>query len=125
MSLFSKNTFFYAIREVILLSRQRVFRAVNSVLLEKYWNIGKIIVEEEQHGKSKAIYGSKLLKNPLRELTLEFGKGFNERNINNMRAFYKAFPIWNALLTELIWTNYRLLSRIIIYAERGRFKTNY
>jgi len=125
MSLFSNNTFFYAIRKVILLSRQRVFRAVNSVLLETYWNIGKIIVEEEQHGKSKAIYGSKLLKNLLRELTLEFGKGFDERNINNIRAFYNAFPIWNPLRTELIWTHYRLLSRIIIYAERGIFKTNY
>ena len=101
MSLFSNNTFFYAIRKVILLSRQRVFRAVNSVLLETYWNIGKIIVEEEQHGKSKAIYGSKLLKNLLRELTLEFGKGFDERNINNIRAFYNTFPIWNALRTEL------------------------
>lgn len=51
-------------------------------------------------------------ENLANQLTLEFGKGFDERNLNNMRAFYKAFPIWNALRTELSWTHYRLLSRL-------------
>jgi hypothetical protein len=84
----------------------------NSALLESYWNIGKIILEEEQKGKAKAEYGKATLKNLATQLTLEFGKGFDERNLNNMRAFYKAFPIWNAVRTELSWTHYRLLSRI-------------
>lgn len=43
---------------------------------------------------------------------MEFGKGFDERNLNNMRSFYVSFPIWNALRTELSWTHYRLLSRL-------------
>ena len=104
--------FFNSIREVILISRQKVYRSVNFVLLETYWNIGKLIVEEEQQGKIRAVYGANVLKNISKELTLEFGKGFDERNLNNMRAFYNAFPIWNALRTELSWTHYRIISRI-------------
>ena len=45
-------------------------------------------------------------------LTAEFGKGFDERNLRHMRAFYAAFPIWNALRTELSWTHYRTLLRV-------------
>jgi predicted nuclease of restriction endonuclease-like (RecB) superfamily len=104
--------FFNSIRDVILTSRQRVYRAVNFVLLETYWNIGKLIVEEEQQGESRAVYGSNLLKNISNQLTLEFGKGFDERNLNNMRAFFNSFTIWNALRTELSWTHYRMLCRI-------------
>ncbi len=85
---------------------------VNSVLLETYWHIGKLIVEDEQQGKQRADYGKAVLKNLARQLTLEFRKGFDERNLNNMRAYYKAFPIWNAMRTELSWTHYRLISRL-------------
>mgnify|MGYP003493510552 CR=1 FL=1 len=60
---FPNEIFFNSIRDVILTSRQRVYRAVNFVLLETYWNIGKLIVEEEQQGESRAAYGSNLLKN--------------------------------------------------------------
>lgn len=84
----------------------------NSALLETYWQIGKIILEDEQKGKDRADYGKFTLKNLANQLTFEFGKGFDERNLNNMRAFYKAFSIWNALRTELSWTHYRLLSRL-------------
>ena len=108
----SNELFFNTIREVILISRQKVYRSVNFVLLETYWNIGKILVEEEQQGKIRAVYGANVLKNISKELTLEFGKGFDERNLNNMRAFYNSFPIWNALRTELSWTHYRIISRI-------------
>ncbi|PDS23523.1 DUF1016 N-terminal domain-containing protein [Flavobacterium branchiophilum] len=103
---------FQSVKEIIQESRQRFYRMVNAVLLETYWKIGQLIVEDEQQGNSKAVYGKATLKNLANELTLEFGKGFDERNLNNMRAFYKSFPIWNALRTELSWTHYRLLSRI-------------
>lgn len=103
---------FSEIKGIILQSRQRVFRIANSALLETYWQIGKLIVEDDQQGKERADYGKSVLKNLANQLTLEFGKGFDERNLNNMRAFYKAFPIWNALRTELSWTHYRLLSRL-------------
>ncbi len=103
---------FQSVKEIIQESRQRVYRMVNAALLETYWKIGQLIVEDEQQGNSKAVYGKATLKNLANELTVEFGKGFDERNLNNMRAFYKSFPIWNALRTELSWTHYRLLSRI-------------
>jgi predicted nuclease of restriction endonuclease-like (RecB) superfamily len=103
---------YHSIKEIIIQSRQRLFRMANSALLETYWHIGKIIVEDEQDGQSKAQYGKAILKNLATQLTSEFGKGFDERNLNNMRAFYTAFPIWNALRTELSWTHYRLLSRL-------------
>jgi predicted nuclease of restriction endonuclease-like (RecB) superfamily len=108
----SKNELFNAIKEIISQSRMKVFRAANSALLESYWQIGKLIVEDEQQGKLRAAYGKETLKNLSTQLTLEFGKGFDERNLNNMRSFYSAFPIWYALRTELSWTHYRLLSRL-------------
>lgn len=89
----TNELFFNSIREVILISRQKVYRSVNFVLLETYWNIGKLIVEEEQQGEVRAIYGSSLLKNLSKELTLEFGKGFDYTNLTNMRKFYLSFQI--------------------------------
>jgi predicted nuclease of restriction endonuclease-like (RecB) superfamily len=108
----NENQLFSSIKEIILESRSRAFRMVNSVLIETYRQIGKTIVEDEQQGNLRATYGKSVLKNLGKQLTLEFGKGFDDRNLNNMRAFYKAFPIWNALRSKLSWTHYRILSRI-------------
>jgi predicted nuclease of restriction endonuclease-like (RecB) superfamily len=107
-----ENQLLSTIKEVILQARSRAFRMVNAVLIETYWQIGKVIVEDESGGNTRATYGKATLKTLATQLTLEFGKGFDERNLNNMRAFYKAFPIWNALRTELSWTHYRLISRL-------------
>ena len=108
----NNTTLIESVKELILNARLRVFRMANSALLETYWQIGKLIIEDEQDGNSKAKYGKATLKNLSEALTLEFGKGYDERNLNNMRAFYISFPIWNALRTELSWTHYRLLSRL-------------
>ena len=118
-----QSNLFQSIRTIILQSRERVYRVANSTLLEAYWQIGKNIVEEEQKGKAKADYGKGTLKNLASQLTFEFGKGFDERNLNNMRAFYIAFPIWNALRTELSWTHYRLLSRLDTVEKRNYYLT--
>lgn len=117
------NSIYNSIKEIIILSRQRVYRIANSALLETYWQIGKLIIEDEQNGKSKAEYGKATLKNLAQQLTLEFGRGFDERNLNNMRAFYQAFPIWNELRTELSWTHYRLLSRLDSEQKRNFYLT--
>ena len=101
-----------SVKEVIIQSRQRVFRMINTSLLDTYWNIGKLIIEYEQNGNSKAVYGKSTLKNLSNELTFDFGKGFDESNLRNMRSFYNAFPICDALRHELSWTHYRLLSRV-------------
>ena len=100
-----ERTFLFSeIKEIILQSRQRVFRMANSVLLETYWQIGKLIVEDEQQGNERAEYGKAVLKTLANQLTLEFGKGFDESNLRNMRSFYRAFPIWDAMRHELSWT---------------------
>ncbi len=106
------NNLLLSVSEIILQSRQRVYRIVNSVLLETYWKIGQLIVEDEQSGNQKAIYGKATLKTLATQLTLQFGKGFDESNLRNMRTFYLSFPIRDALRHELSWTHYRLLSRL-------------
>ena len=103
---------FQSIKAIIIQSRERVYRMANSALLEAYSAIGKTIMQDEQNGKAKAENGKATLKNLATQLTIEFGKGFDERNLNNMRAFYMAFPIWNALRTELSWSHYRLVARV-------------
>lgn len=107
-----KSPLFAPIAALITQARNKTLSRVNTVLLETYWQIGKLINEDLLQGEKRAGYGSHVLKDLARVLLLEFGKGFDERNLNNMRAFQQAFPIWNAVRTELSWTHYRLLSRV-------------
>lgn len=101
-----------SIAKIIIDAKTQVYRNSNTILLKMYWEIGKLIIEDEQDGEFRAKYGKSVLKNLAAQLSLEFGKGFNERNLNNMRAFFMAFPIWNAVRTELSWTHYRIISRV-------------
>lgn len=106
-----EDSLFLSIKEIVTQSRERVFRMANSTLLISYWQIGQLIVEDEQNGKERAEYGKFVLKNLSKKLTFEFGKGFDESNLRNMRSFFQAFPIRDALRHELSWTHYRLLLR--------------
>jgi predicted nuclease of restriction endonuclease-like (RecB) superfamily len=106
------STLFNSVKDIIIQARQRVYRMVNSNLLETYWQIGKQIVEDEQQGKSRADYGKNVLKNLAKQLNVEFGKGFDYTNLTNMRKFYLAFPILDALCQELSWSHYRLICRL-------------
>ena len=101
-----------ALRELIQLGRQQALRSVDRVQVQTCWEIGRHIVEFEQGGESRAAYVKKLLPRLAESLNREFGKGFDERNLRNMRAFYQAFPIWHAVRTELSWTHYRTLLRV-------------
>ncbi|MDP4239437.1 MAG: PDDEXK nuclease domain-containing protein [Bacteroidota bacterium] len=103
---------FNSMKEIILQARQRVYRMVNSSLLDTYWQIGYQIVENEQDGNARADYGKGVLKNLATQLTVEFGKGFDDSNLRNMRSFYLAFPIRDTLRHELSWSHYRLLCRL-------------
>lgn len=85
-------------------------QAVDVVQVQTCWERGRHIVEFEQAGQARAVYGQRLLPTLAQNLTAQFGKGFVERNLRHMRAFYGAFPIRNALRTELSWTHYRLLA---------------
>lgn len=101
-----------SLRQLIADSRQQVLRAVDVVQVQTYWHIGQHIVEFEQGGAQRAAYGQRLLAQLGQALSAEFGRGFEERNLRNMRAFYAMFPNWNALRSELSWTHYRLLLRV-------------
>ena len=94
------------IRELLLNARQRVTVQVNTELLSTYWNVGKIIVEYEQKNKDRADYGKQTLKQLSKELTAEFGKGFSRSNLQNMRAFYLAYPICHTVSGKLSWSHY-------------------
>ncbi len=101
-----------SLREVIQGARQQALRAVDVVQVRTCWTVGRHIIEFEQSGTARAAYGKRLLADLADNLTVEFGKWFDERNLRHMRAFYAGFPIWNALRSELSWTHYRSLLRI-------------
>ena len=103
--------FYRQIASILDAARERAYAAVNFARVEAYWEIGHSIVEE-QGGKERAEYGEALLQGLAERLTADFGKGFDARNLRFMRQFYLAFPIRNALRTELSWTHYRRLSSI-------------
>lgn len=115
----SEQELYGSIRELIVAAREKTLRAVNVLLLQTYWEIGKLIVEEEQAGKERAGYGHGILRKVSLKLSAEFGNGFSERNLNNMRSFYQGFPIWYAVRTELSWTHYRLISRVVNQKARN------
>lgn len=68
-------------------------RHVNALMTASYWEIGRRIVECEQTGKARAIYGEELLKRLSADLSSRFGRGFSKRNLEQMRLFYQNWPI--------------------------------
>lgn len=100
------------IRKVLEEARAKAYRTVNVAMVQAYWNIGRLIVMEEQKGRKRAGYGEYLLTQVSARLTTDFGRGFDERNLRYMRDFYLTFPIWNAVRSELSWTHIRLLLRL-------------
>jgi len=100
------------LRALLQKSRQQLQQNINTTMVHTYWQVGCLIVEQEQQGNERAAYGKQVLKQLSTVLTAEFGKGFDARNLRNMRSFYQTFPIWNAVRTKLSWTHYRSLIRI-------------
>ena len=88
---------FQQVVELLQNALQQVLRTVNSTMTVTYFEIGRIIVEEEQNGKDRAEYGKQLLKGLSQQLTKEFGKGFSIDNLGNMRKFYLAYSISESL----------------------------
>ena len=95
------------IRQVLMTARQSIVQTVNSAMVQTYWQIGRLIVEDEQQGQRRAEYGKQQLEQLAKILQAEFGKGFDARNLRSMRQFYLTHPIWNAVSTKLSWTHYR------------------
>lgn len=96
------NDLLVDITQVIQSSRHAAARSVNAVMTITYWLGGRRILEQEQQGKARAEYGKGLLKALARDLTKRFGRGFSERNLEQMRAFYLGWPISQTTSAKLI-----------------------
>lgn len=93
------------IASIITNARNNVAKQVNSELLNAYWNIGRVIVEDELKN-NRGEYGKKQLLAISKNLTNKFGKGFSQSNLYNMKMFYTKYPIFQSVTGKLSWTHY-------------------
>ena len=92
------------IRLILEQSRRSAYRNINNIIVQTYWMIGYRIVVQEQQGKERADYGSRLIENLSKELSPTFGGGVSVAQLWNFRQFYNTFPnveILNTLCREL------------------------
>ncbi len=111
----TKANYIVEIKEILSNARKRAYSAVNTAMVEAYWNIGKRIVEEEQGGKDRAEYGKEIIKKVSEALTTEFGKGFSQRTLWDMKQFYLTFIQFEKLRTVcavLKWSHIKLIMRV-------------
>jgi predicted nuclease of restriction endonuclease-like (RecB) superfamily len=107
-----KQELIQQIQSIIATAKDRAIRSVDTERMMMYWQIGKVIFEEEQQGKERADYGKYLIKSISETFQPQFGTGFSIRQLEMNRQFYKTFPITNALRSQFSWTHYRTLIRI-------------
>lgn len=112
------NNVFDNIKELVISSRNRVYTAVNTEMLNLYWNIGKAIMEIQQ-GDERASYGETVLEKLSEKLIAEFGKGFSKRNLERMRKFYIYFPIATTVSSQLSWSHYLEIIKIEEESKRN------
>ena len=109
------NNYINEIKTILKNARQKAYTAVNSVMVEAYWEIGRRIVEEEQNGKERAEYGKEILQNLSKELTEEFGKGYSYRTLREIRQFYlmfSDFEKWRTVSAKLTWSHFQKVLRV-------------
>ncbi len=87
---------FEQVRLVIDQAQQQLRYTVNDLMVQSYWHIGRLIVEDEQGGLARA----------------EYGKGFSPQSLWNFRQFYVEFPILSTAWRELRWSHYKILMRV-------------
>jgi len=106
------------IRSIITNAQAKAIRSVDTERVLMYWQIGKVILEEEQQGKERAEYGKYLIKSISQTFQPKFGSGFSIRQLEMCRQFYRIFPITNSLRSQFNWTHYRALIRIDLQDKR-------
>ncbi len=116
----NKDGFYSRIIDLLKTARKIVVQSVNKTIVATYFEIGRLIVEEEQQGKSKAEYGQNIITELSHKLTTEFGKGFSTTNLKQMRTFYQTYSKGQTLSDELrlSWSHYLMLMRIDNLEER-------
>lgn len=123
------NNIWNKISNLLTEARQKVLVSVNQTMVLTYYEIGRIIVDEEQNGSERAQYGSNLIAELSIMLTKEFGKGFSETNLKQMRKFYLAYSNFKRISDfeksqtlsdqlKLSWSHYLKLMRIDDEVER-------
>lgn len=116
----NEDGFYSRILDLLKSARRAVVQSVNKTIVDTYFEIGRLIVEEEQNGKSKAEYGQNLITELSHKLTTEFGKGFSTTNLKQMRTFYLTYSKGQTVSDEfrLSWSHYLMLMRIDNVEER-------
>lgn len=108
------SSFHTDIKAILEQARSKARSAVNSAMVEAYWLIGQRIVQEEQQGSSRAVYGDRMLAKLSRALSASLGKGFSYANLRNFRQFYLTYPdqeICYTVCSKLSWSHNRLIMR--------------
>ncbi len=114
--------------QIILEARQKVVSAVNTAMVVTYYEIGRMIVENEQNGQERAEYGKAVLKRLSAHLTQKFGKGFSQRNLEQMRQFYLVYENSHTNSADTVcafslsWSHYLFLMRIDNPDERSFYE---
>ena len=129
------QSFLESVSEVLAQARKNAKTAVNLAMVYAYYEIGRMIVEEEQHGQNRAAYGKQILQELSKYLNEKYGKGFSTTNLRQMRNFYMVYSqdqIQQTLSAEfenlpavstgrkfyLSWSHYLKLMRIDNVDER-------
>ena len=125
-----QNDFYNKVADLLKEARRSVVQVVNKTMVYTYFEIGRMIVEEEQKGKERAEYGKQLLKELSNQLNSEFGKGFSVTNLQQMKNFYNVYGKQQTVSAKseivisqnidfnLSWSHYLFLMRIDILEER-------
>ena len=96
-----KSELFDNIRVLLTEARKSIVRNINQTMVYTYFEIGRMIVEDEQKWQYRAEYGKKILIVLSERLTKEFGRGFSVENLDRMRYFYQTYSISSTVLTKL------------------------
>ncbi|ULJ60556.1 PDDEXK nuclease domain-containing protein [Wielerella bovis] len=103
------------IKTILQQARQKAYAAVHAEMVWAYWQIGKRIVQEEQHGEQRAQYGQQIIQTLSDELTREFGRGFSKRTLWEIRQFYQEFPDFPNMRTvfaQLSWSHFQRVLKV-------------
>lgn len=114
------DKFFDKIAKLLVEARNSIVQTVNKTMVQTYFEIGRMIVEEEQNGNIRAEYGKQVVIELSKKLTNEFGKGFSRRNLEQMRQFFLVYSKTQTVsaVFNLSWSHYLKLMRIDNENER-------
>lgn len=119
----NRQDLFGSIKEILVTARETAYRAINTAMVQAYWEVGRLIVEDEQQGKHRADYGKAIISELSSKLTIELGPGFSAQSLRNMRQFYLLFPnlstVWSnsnsirsTVWSKLTWSHIKVLLRV-------------